>query len=408
MGARCKAFNPAVENPGKGLVFPAQDAVCRWGCVLGRQPAFFLSVPPLGTCRRTRAHIGRGGERHLSRVLSQVQSALLAALLLLVLGGATQASEFSALGRVAPPPVFDIDSLVPPQGKEKAPLAPPADVGTHSTAVTHEGTVPGGLMAVQQQLLAEVTRQLGTGFSIQPCGSFLVASDLPPDVLGAKVCATLALCQEALKRDFFARRPPAPVVIYAFRDRDSYRYNLRRLWNERPISPYGHYSYTRRHVVFNCATGLGTMIHESVHALMDADMPQAPIWIAEGVASLYEQCVVEKGTIRGTVNWRLPELQAKVDKPRVSLAALLRLDDEAFKEAESLNYATARFFCMYMEEQGLLRRLYRRYRDRFRQDPTGRRFVEAVFEKPLAQIERDWKAWVRALPPYKVVRIARH
>jgi hypothetical protein len=190
------------------------------------------------------------------------------------------------------------------------------------------------------------------------------------------------------------------VTIFAFRDRESYRYNLRRLWNEEPISPYGHYHYARRQIVFNCSTGLGTMVHEMVHALMDAEMPRAPIWFAEGLASLYEHCSFRDGRIRGVANWRLPELQAALAAGECpSLAGILTMSDAEFKgPRESLHYAVVRHFCLYLEEQGLLRRFYRRYRDRFAEDPSGRRFLEEVCEAPLAQLDARWQAWARDLP----------
>ena len=37
------------------------------------------------------------------------------------------------------------------------------------------------------------------------------------------------------------------------------------------------------------ATGGGTLSHELTHALMEADFPNAPGWISEGLASLHEQ-----------------------------------------------------------------------------------------------------------------------
>ncbi|MFW5857966.1 MAG: hypothetical protein ACOCX4_08810, partial [Planctomycetota bacterium] len=190
-------------------------------------------------------------------------------------------------------------------------------------------------------LKRSLARRLGDGFAVVRHGPILLASDLPRKTLNERPLRTLKVAWRVFRADYFDTPPTRPVVIFAFRDRESYRYNLRRLWNETPISPYGHYNYARGHVVCNAATGLGTMVHETVHALMDADMPRAPIWIAEGIASLYEQCTYRDGTLKGLPNWRLPELQRKMDTPLCTpLAEVLTMDDAAFKrEKESLHYA---------------------------------------------------------------------
>jgi len=68
----------------------------------------------------------------------------------------------------------------------------------------------------------------------------------------------------------------------------------------------------------NIATGGGTLVHEMTHALMAPDFPQAPIWISEGLASLYEQCRVEKQSLKGDPNWRLPELKRALKREDIT------------------------------------------------------------------------------------------
>lgn len=134
-----------------------------------------------------------------------------------------------------------------------------------------------------------------------------------------KTLATLRICRKALQANYFNSPLKSPVTVFAFRDQQSYRYNLQRIWQEKPISPYGHFNYVRKHIVFNLSTGLGTMIHELTHSLMDPDMPRAPIWIAEGMATLFEECVIDGKNISGAINWRLPELARKIDSSEYTL-----------------------------------------------------------------------------------------
>lgn len=327
---------------------------------------------------------------------------LASGLLFIYCPGARAADHTSAMWgpqRISPPPVFDTELLPGKTAQEETGNRNPQIAKVpDSERFSSSGSENNDKNSLTDAMVGDISRQLGKGFSVIPCGSFIVASDIDREVLDGRLFKTLKLCQEALKRDYFSRHPETPVVIYAFSDRTSYHYNLRRLWNEVPISPYGHYNYTRKQVVFNGATGFGTMIHESVHALMDSDMPLAPIWIAEGIATLYEQCLVADGSLKGTLNWRLPELQRKLYTEKCTpLSELVRMTDNQFKQRESLNYAIARFFCMYMEEHGLLRPMYRDYRDHFQRDPTGRIFIEQAFDKPLEKIEAEWKDWVRQL-----------
>ena len=255
------------------------------------------------------------------------------------------------------------------------------------------------LEAEAERAEEKIRVDVGGGFSVSRWEMFIIATDVAGDEADRLSRKVLAPCALALRRQFFTSAPPKPVAVYAFRDAQSYEYNLSRLFKEKPISPYGHYSYASRRIIFNHHTGLGTMSHELVHALMDADMPSAPIWIAEGMASLYEQCSLDNQRISGLVNWRLPELQQKIDTAdNIPMAALLAADDAAFKLAnESLHYAQARYFCLYLEQKGLLSEVYKKFRDGYTRDATGKIFIEESFGQSIDKVEEDFKAWVKSL-----------
>ncbi|MHC4872085.1 MAG: hypothetical protein ACYTFY_09585 [Planctomycetota bacterium] len=243
-----------------------------------------------------------------------------------------------------------------------------------------------------------IKEQLGSGFDIVQDKMFILVSDTEKNQNLKKTLATLRICRNALQRSYFNTPLRNPVTVFAFKDKQSYRYNLKRLWQEEPISPYGHFNYVRKHIIFNLSTGLGTMIHELTHSLMDPDMPRAPIWIAEGMATLFEECVVDGSKISGAVNWRLPELSRKIDTDEYTpLARLITLSDRQFKTKESLHYAEARYLCMFFESRGCLSKIYQSFRDNYRQDKTGRIFIEKAFGKKLADIEDEWKIWVKTL-----------
>jgi hypothetical protein len=251
------------------------------------------------------------------------------------------------------------------------------------------GAVPKTLAALQLQTGAE--------FLTARRGIFLLAADLPPQQFDYLVNGILATCREALEKQFFAKRPQNTVTVYIFKNHDSYRRHLRDFFHlAEPISPYGHYGHTHRYIVVNYQTGPGTLTHELTHALMAADFPDAPVWISEGLASLFEQCRVENGALLGEANWRLPELQqALAEKKLVPLAELFRSTNQDFRLMnESLRYAESRYFCLYLQERGMLAPVYREFRGAVSSDPDGANTVAKILAKPLAEIDADWRTWL--------------
>lgn len=245
---------------------------------------------------------------------------------------------------------------------------------------------------------ADLRFQTGSSFSVLQRDNYLVASNLDPYEFEYLVDGVLDFCSRALIQTYFDKGPvDAKVVnIYVFRDYDTYRGGLRRFLNMEPISPYGHYGHTQKYIVVNYETGPGTMVHELTHSLMSEDFPEAPIWLAEGMASLYEHCRAEGDVLRGDDNFRLPELQSALERGNLTpLPLLLAMRPDGFRGMrESLNYAQARYFCKYLEELGMLSGIYKEFRDRHHLDPTGARFVTKAFGKSLDVVEASWKRWI--------------
>jgi hypothetical protein len=114
---------------------------------------------------------------------------------------------------------------------------------------------------------------------------------------------------------------------------------------------------------------------------------------------LYERCSFQNDEIKGHVNWRLPALvKAITENKYTSLKVLMSMDDETFYGDESaLNYSQARYFCMYLQEKGLLKKYYKMFRDNFASDNTGISFAEEVLSSDIATIDKDYKSWVLTL-----------
>lgn len=238
---------------------------------------------------------------------------------------------------------------------------------------------------------------------------FVVAGDLPLERLKAWQRGMVRHAADAMWRDYFAKRPTQPITILLFDSGTSYRTYAKRDYPDAKASHdspstvpyYGYYLPRSRTLVMNISTGGGTLIHELTHALMACDFPDAPDWLSEGLASLHEQCngqAWSQKRLVGDVNWRLPDLKRAIaGKELRPLRALITADD--FRGSlETLNYAQARYFCMYMQNQGALKRFYKAFRDGYRDDRTGLSCVEeAMGRRRIELIEQDFLTWVEQL-----------
>jgi len=135
-----------------------------------------------------------------------------------------------------------------------------------------------------------------------------------------------------------------------------------------------------------------------VHALIKPDFPFVPSWLNEGLGSLYEQSEFTDGTILGRMNWRFPILmEAHKAGKLVPLRTLFATTTWEFYDSYNPHYPQARYFCMYMQEKGVLVTFYKEFRERYSEDRSGTKFVEEVFGKKAEEIDADWQKWIQTL-----------
>jgi len=247
----------------------------------------------------------------------------------------------------------------------------------------------------------EARRELGRKAGVETVeGVFVLAA--PTGDLNA----TARLTRSVLSAYFnqrFSRRPERAISVYLFSEPRSYEAYCQQRWREGCISPYGFYRRDERRIVMNIGPGVGTLTHELVHPIVEADFPRAPEWLNEGIASLFEAFALPgPGQIRGVKNWRHPRLLRALRTPRerrkVSLPGLFGLDDATFRNVdEDLNYATARYLCQWLDQRGQLWDFYQRFRDHYLEDPTGERAFVAATGKTPARANDEWVRWVKRL-----------
>jgi hypothetical protein len=249
----------------------------------------------------------------------------------------------------------------------------------------------------------KVRKALGEGFIVEAQRPFVIAGNLSRSIFNRIRDGTILRAYHAFYRQFFRVRAPHVITIYLFDDERTYREYAKRLFGDEPDTHFGYYKSENHSLVMNIGTGTGTLVHEMTHALIEPDFPQVPAWFNEGLGSLFEQCMITSRGLQGLVNWRLPILRRAIEKKQ--LTGLRKLvsttTGEFYRDEKGTHYAEARYFCMYMQEHGLLEKFYKEFRDNFKDDPTGARIIERLFGKSIEQVEQDWLKWVDTLPSYR-------
>ena len=245
----------------------------------------------------------------------------------------------------------------------------------------------------------ELTGKLTNDFIVKEHSYFVIASNLSEAETEKILTQTIDRAVDCFYNDYFAAKPTEATTIFLFKDDKTYRYWAKTLYDDDDLSKYGYYKPSEKTMLMNINTGTGTLVHEMTHALARYDFPDIPSWFNEGLGSLYERCSLNNKTILGYVNWRLPALQdAIADKSYTSIERLMKTNwDEFYGNGSDVNYAQARYLCMYLQEQGLLKDYYKHFRDTYNDDNTGIKQIEKITGKSVSELDAEYVAWVKTL-----------
>lgn len=250
----------------------------------------------------------------------------------------------------------------------------------------------------------EATRALGSRAETASVSDVFVLAGAP-EWRGPPFQRSVSLVSSAMTaflHERFAKKPEQAITVYLFANGATYEAFCKATYGAPCIAHYGFYEPGKRFMVMNAGLGLGTLTHELVHPLVEADFPQAPTWLNEGIASVFEAPVIPRpGEIHGVKNWRHPRLLRALDGPeraKTRLDALFGMSDEAFRgDGEDLHYAMARYACQWLDGKGKLWAFYQRWRDDVANDPKGEKAFAAVLGQTPAEANEAWTRWVRAL-----------
>ncbi len=245
--------------------------------------------------------------------------------------------------------------------------------------------------------VAQLRKKLPSrAFTIIIQSPFVVIGDGTPAAVKSQT-ETVRWAVEKLKQDYFEKDPAEILDIWLFKNEASYRKHTRALFNDEPDTPYGYYSSAHKALIMNIETGGGTLVHEIVHPFIEANFPDCPAWLNEGLGSLYEQSGEQDGHIYGYPNWRLPGLQKAISAHAVpSFKTLTATGTNAFyNEDKGTNYGQARYLCYYLQERGLLVKFYKEFYANRKTDPTGYQTLQAVLNEPdMNAFQQKWEKFV--------------
>jgi len=268
----------------------------------------------------------------------------------------------------------------------------------------HPNTLPWPEMdaAAVKKLSDELRAELPADqFRFERIGPWMVATDMDARRLQSFLNSTIKLYSARIQRQLFDKPLAEPVKVYLFKDKLSYETWTKKLCGEgRPDTPFGWYSRQRRGMYMNIATGGGTLLHEMVHAMTEADWPKIPAWLNEGLGSLFEASSrTRQGWVIGITNWRHTGLLELINKGTApQFEQLLKMDDNTFYgRGSGANYASARYLMQYLQSKGKLETFYRRVRDG--KDKDALATLRFVFDNKLTvkQIENACYEWVKNL-----------
>lgn len=141
--------------------------------------------------------------------------------------------------------------------------------------------------------------------------------------------------------------------------------------------------------------------HELVHLMHYGQMERLrqkhPIWIQEGLAALFEAFDLDGEEVRFQPNTRHNIIfRAVKGGGAMEWRKLFAMSPDAFADRGSGLYPQVRSIFLYFADRGKLLPFYEEYTKRYRNDPTGAAAIERVFGKPLTDVERQWREWVKA------------
>ena len=234
---------------------------------------------------------------------------------------------------------------------------------------------------------------------------FVLAGDLSEQSLDQHYRKTILPTARALELAYFDFEPNEPITILLYSTEPAYRAASLKLDRRDSADYYGYYVRSDRRIVLNASTGAGTLAHELTHALAHFDFPNMPEWFDEGLAAVYEEADFSDDGLRlvGVSNWRLNHLLHEMQGRELQTLESLITSRKIRSDRQAVDYAQARYFCLYLQERELLPFFYRKFKANSASDPSGLQTLCEIFGNDnLDSVDREFRQWTIQL--YKQVK----
>ncbi|MGQ9661910.1 MAG: hypothetical protein ACUVWX_06165 [Kiritimatiellia bacterium] len=246
-------------------------------------------------------------------------------------------------------------------------------------------------------------KKLPLGFTVVVEEPFVVLGDESPDMVRARARQTVRWLVDRLRLLYGFENDPGQITdIWFFKDTDSYRKHVWEIFSVMPRDTVGGYLEENKAIIASTTSGTSAVVREIVRLFLQANFPQCPVWFAEGLGLLYEQCAAGSGPLTGLSNWRLGVLQKAVrSKTVIPLAELFSAGKTAFRgEDSALHCAEVRYLCYYLQQKKLLPRFYQELRKNATTDPKGSAtLLRLLGATELSAFQKRWEAFVLELTP---------
>lgn len=256
----------------------------------------------------------------------------------------------------------------------------------------------GGHLAAERSLRGWLDRFGASRYRVEndPGRSLVIATSLG-DESHREMLEMLDAQADHLVATLFERYPETPVLLVVARAEDATTF-----FSDETVA--GLYEHQRRRLV---TRDIGESLrHEFTHLLHHAQMERLkqrhPIWIQEGLASLYEAHeITADGGVRFLPNSRhnvaYRAARAGVTRPWRELVAL---SPKAFMEESTRLYPQTRSIFEFIAAEAGLPRFWSAYLRTYPESPDGSAALREVFaDDDLDAIEKRWKRWVSERGP---------
>ncbi len=250
------------------------------------------------------------------------------------------------------------------------------------------------------KVIKEQSKILPDDMSITKFRYFVVFSDMDDEITYKLIDNDVRKTIDAMSNNYVNKLPDKITPIYLFGDYEDYRNFVLKNYDiaENDISPYGFYKISLNVIVIRYVSWKGSIFHEVTHRFIKADFPEAPSWFDEGFASLNEKANFKNGNLIADFSLRIiPIRRALEDKTYTGIQHMMETnDEELYGKRTSFFYGQSRYLLMYLQEEGLLEKFYREFRDTYDTDETGITQIAAVTGRPVTDLEEEYLRYIKS------------